>query len=342
MGIKQGFYRIVATAFFLGVGAEAIALQDIPTTSGFSGNLGVAAGYTDAETNLIKGTELWDIGKSSVDSNFRSPEGEDDAFVLPTFDIAYTFGSQQIQLFLDGDVEELVDLETLSQVGIRKQFQELGIIELSYLSSGLAPQEVWADPYDATRPRSDTDREFGGVRFEWDRIAGLPIGFMIQYRDIEIDDEFSGTTIFGSGSSQAKLLSREGDDYRGEVRYTWRREANQIISPYLGYQDADLDGEAMAYSGPYIGLDAAYQGAKWGIAGRARAGTKEMSKRNPIYGTRTDADWFEIALSASYKLPWDRWFAEGSLAWAKEDNDVSFHDQRNLLLLLGAEWRFGK
>ena len=335
--------RLAACGLILAcVGQGAFALEDIPTTSGFSGKLGLGAGYTDAETNLVKGNSLVEIGQSSVSSSFRAPKGEDDAFVYPSGQFAYTFGSQQIQLFLASDIEELVDLETLTQLGVRKQFQRLGIVSLGYVSSGVLAQEVWSDPYDSTRSRSDTDRTFGGVRFEWDRIAGLPIGVLLQYKDVEIDDEFSGTANLGANNPSRSLLSREGDVYRGEFRYTWRRAANQFFTPFVGYEDADLDGEAMAYTGPYVGINVGYQGAVWGVGSRARVGSREMSKRNPIYGRRTDSDWFEIALSTTYKLPWDNWVAKGTVAYAEDNNDVRFHDQQNLLFLIGAEWRFGQ
>ncbi|UCG73613.1 MAG: DUF2860 family protein [Chromatiales bacterium] len=335
-------FRLAACGLVLATGAQgAYALEDIPTTSGFSGTLGIGAGYTDAETNLVKGSSLWDIGQESVSSVSRSPKGEDDAFIFPRGEFAYTFGGPQIQLFLASDVEELVDLEVLQQVGIRKQFETLGIVSLGYVTSGLLNQEVWQDPYSSGSSRSDTDREFTGVRFEWDRIAGLPIGLLFQYKDIEVDDERSGSAL-GLTLEQQSDLSREGDNYRAEFSYTWRRSANEVFRPYFGYVDADLDGDATKYSGPYVGLDAGYQNETWGVAGRARVGSKDKSERNPVYNRRTDGDWYEIVLRGNYRLPWgENWFGTGGVAWAKEENNVNFHDQRNLLFTLGAEWRFG-
>lgn len=336
-------FRLAACGLVLATGAQgAYALEDIPTTSGFSGTLGLSAGYTDAETNLVKGSSLWDIGQESVSSVSRSPKGEDDAFIFPRGEFAYTFGGPQIQLFLASDIEELVDLEVLQQLGIRKQFETLGIVSLGYVTSGLLNQEVWQDPYSSSSSRSDTDREFTGVRFEWDQIAGLPIGFLFQYKDIEIDDEKSGQAL-GLSLSDQNDLSREGDNYRGELRYTWRRSANEVFMPYVGYTDADLDGDATKYTGFYVGLDVGYQNDTWGLASRARVGSKDKSERNPVYSDRTDADWYEIALTGNFRLPWgENWFARGGVAWAKENNDVSFHDQRNLLFTAGAEWRFGQ
>lgn len=337
--------RLAVCGALLASGAQGVyALEDIPTQSGFSGRLGLHAGYTDAETNLVKGTSFWDIGKSGISSPVQAPKGEEDTFVFPSGEFAYTFGERQIQIFLASDVEDMVDLEVLQQLGVRKQFQSLGIVSLGYVTSGLLSQEVWSDPYDSTvSSRSDTDREFTGVRLEWDRIGGLPIGLMFQYRDIEVDDELSGVSIFGAGASELSLLNREGDDYRYEFHYTWRKSGNEIFRPFIGYQDADLDGDAMAYSGPYAGIDAAYQNQTWGVVGRARVGNKDASKRNPVYNRRTDSDWYEIAVSGNYRLPWgENWFATGTIAWAEENNDVGFHDQQNLLFMVGAEWRFGQ
>ena len=54
------------------------AAGDIPTTSGFSGKVRLLGVYTDAETNLVKGSELWEIGTDRLDSRFSAADGESD------------------------------------------------------------------------------------------------------------------------------------------------------------------------------------------------------------------------------------------------------------------------
>jgi hypothetical protein len=340
MSVKQQF--LVMVGALLAVTAPgAWALEAIPDESGFSGTLGLGVAYTDAETNLVKGSELWDIGKSNISSVSQNPKGNDDTFIFPRGKLAYTFADQGLQLFLASDVEELVDLETVQQLGIKKQFDVIGLVSLGYVTSGLLAQEVWADPY-AVGSRSDTDREFQGVRLVWDRIVGLPIEFLFQYRDIEVDNENSGQAL-GLTAQQQAQLNREGDDYRAELRYNWRRSSNEIFSPYFGYVNSDRDGDAIKYTGVYVGLDAGYQNDTWGLRGRARVGNKDKDARNPVYGRRTDSDWYEIVLTGNYRLPWgNNWFGTGGIAWAKDNNKIGFHDQQNLLLTVGAEWRFGQ
>jgi hypothetical protein len=341
MCARQKFLMVLC-GLVLATGTQtASALEGVPSRSGLSGKLGLGAAYTDAETNLVKGSSLWDIGKAGISTVTQTPKAEDDTWLYPRGQIAYTFADQKLQLFIASDVEEIVDLETVQQIGIKKQFDTLGIVSLGYVTSGLLAQEVWADPY-AVGSRSDTDREFGGVRLVWDRIAGLPVEFFFQYRDISIDDENSGQALGLSAAQQAQL-DREGDDYRAELRYNWRPSSNEIFSPYVGYVDADRDGDAVKYTGVYVGLDAAYRNDTWGVAGRARVGNKDRDARNPVYGRRTDSDWYEIAVRGDYRLPWGtNWFATGAVAWAVDNNDVRFHDQQNLLFTVGAEWRFGQ
>jgi len=54
----------------------------------------------------------------------------------------------------------------------------------------------------------------------------------------------------------------------------------------------------------------------------------------PVFNERVDGDFYEIALSVDYKLPFfggENWYASGVIAYADEDAEVEFHDQTNLL-----------
>ncbi|MGI9329599.1 MAG: DUF2860 family protein [Gammaproteobacteria bacterium] len=335
-------------AFGLGLMAgshPAWALDDIPTQSGLSGTVTLLAGYSDADTNLVRGSELWEIGGKSVNNVFQNPKNESETFFTPGIDLAYTFGSWRAQAFIEGDIEDYVTLETTSQIGFRKQFDKLGIVSLAYVTSGLLSQEVYSDPYDATGPRADTDRDFTGARFIWDRIAGLPIELFLQYRDIEIDSERSGT-LGGLGLTPGQIasLDREGDDYRAEIKYSWRKSAEEVFSPFIGYTNEDVDGDAIKNDGFYVGLDAGYQSKTWGLAGRIKAGTRDADSGNPVYaGRRTDTDYYEIGATGNIKLPWgENWYGIGSVVWAEDNSKVDFHDQTNLLFFGGASWHFGQ
>jgi len=321
------------------------ALDDIPTQSGLSGTISVLAGYTDADTNLVKGSELWEIGDNSVNSVFQNPKSETDTFLAPGIRAAYTFGSWRAQAFIEGDIEDYVTLEYLSQLGFRKQFDSLGILSVGFVTSGVLPQEVYRDPYNATGGRADTDRTFGGVRLIWDRIAGLPIEVLLQYRDIDIDSERSGTEGgLGLTPGQISSLDRNGDDYRAEIKYNWRKSKEEIFSPFVGYTNEDVDGDAVKNDGFYLGLDAGYQNKQWGLSGRIKAGTREADSGNPIYGgKRTDTDYYEIGARGNVKLPWgENWRAVGSIVYAEDNSKVDFQDQQNLLFLAGVSWSFGK
>lgn len=329
------------------VNGSAWALPPIPSESGFRGGVRVAMNVTDAETNLVKGIPLGELGKENVTSVNRAPKSNDDVFLSPAASLSYTFADQQLQLFLTGGPERLVTLETLQELGVRKQFETLGVFSLGYVTSGIVPQEVWEDPYDASAARDDTDQQFGGARFVWDKILGSPIEVLFQWRDMDIDRELSGAALVSAGTitpTQAALLERDGDDYRAELRYTWQQSRRTVLTPYVGYTSADRDGDAVKNEGPYLGLDVAYFGGPIRVLGRLRGGSRDYDARNPVYGERTDTDWYEFALNATLALPFGngRWSAVGGIAYAEDDSDVSFHDQKILLFQLGARYALGK
>lgn len=347
--IYQQLKRLIAVAVGALIGLNtAWALKPIPAESGWVGSVFLGAGVTDSETNLVKGNSLWDLGSDNASSLSSGPDDEDDSFPLLGLDIAYTFGNRN-QVFLEGEVEEIVTMETMSHIGFRKQFEKLGIVSLGLLSNGALPQEVWQDPYDtSSSSRADTDEEMSGVRFEWGWIADIPVEFMFQYRDIDVDKERSGASQIGPGgitAQQATLLERDGDDYRTELRYVWRGVQNFQFVPFVGYAYSDRDGDAVKYDGWYGGVNGGWAADRWSIGGAAKIGKKSADETNPVFGERTDADFYELALQVDYQLPFwggENWYAQGMIAYGDEDNDVEFHDQTNLLLALGIEWRFGR
>jgi len=143
MKVTSGFARVLFSGVLLVAAPGAWAVKDIPTESGFSGSVGLSAGYTDAETNLVKGNALWEIGSDNIATVNQEASSEDDFFLSPGLELAYTFGGPQIQLFLESDIEDAVTLEFLSLVGVRKQFDSLGILSLAVITQSTIPQEVW-------------------------------------------------------------------------------------------------------------------------------------------------------------------------------------------------------
>jgi hypothetical protein len=345
---KQQIKTSVAALVMLLIGTgSAWALDPIPTESGFSGRAQLMLGVTDSETNLMKGSSLWDLGAERASALDSGADDEDDTFPLVGAHIAYTFGNRN-QVYLEGDVGEIVTMELLSEIGFRKQFETLGIVSLGLLTNGLLKQETWRDPYDTTvSSRSDSDFDSSGVRFQWGWIGDIPIEFEFKYLERDVDKERSGAALVAANAitaQQAQLLERDGDDYQGELRYVWRNEGWALI-PYIGYTSADRDGDAIKYDGWHGGLNGGWRNENWIIGGGVKLGSKSSDAANPVFNERVDGDFYEIALSVDYKLPFfggENWYASGVIAYADEDAEVEFHDQTNLLFAAGLEWRFGQ
>jgi hypothetical protein len=187
------------------------ALDQIPTESGFGGSIMLGAGWIEAENNLVAGNTFADIGRDRVDTVFDDPESEDD--VIPVFsgDVRYTVGEWRTQFFFGSDITDLVRFDFANLLGVRKQFDRLGILSIAAALSNF-PAEVWEDPYLAGVDREMTDRDSQGMRFDWSRIFNSNFSVKVNYRDIDVDKERSGTDpALGLTDEDIRDLRRDGD-----------------------------------------------------------------------------------------------------------------------------------
>ena len=320
---------------------SALALEPIPTDSGWSGFLIGGAGYVDGESNLISGNSLLDFGTDPISSVDASPSSEDDFFPLVTGEVAYTFASERIQLFAGGSIEDWATLDLAQQIGLRKEFDVLGTVQVGFLFSGI-PAEVWKDPYVEGTPRSETDRDSNGVRFQWDRIGGTPFEFAFTYRDIDIDAERSGEFL-GLSDPERALLRRDGDQYTARLGYRFQLSSRHAVQPEIVYRDDDRDGSAMSNDGFWFRGTWVYRGDIWSFAANGRFGSRDYDRANPVYGESLDTDFYSFGFNAFYLLPTAsrRWSVTGGIVLAEEDSDVNFHDTEVFIINLGALYRFG-
>jgi hypothetical protein len=203
---------------------------------------------------------------------------------------------------------------------------------------------VWKDPYVAGTKRSSTDRETSGLRLEWDRALGSPWGVEYQWRQIDIDDEWSGTLGgLGLTPAQISLLDREGDQHRAEVHYTWNLENGHALVPAFRYTMNDLDGDAMAYDSYAFRLSYMYQSEKFSVAVIGSYGMQEADKKNPIYGKAADADVYGIGVNAFWHRPFDLpkgYSLVGTLGYYEQDSDISFYDSQLVIAGLSMFYNF--
>jgi len=319
------------------------AIEPIPEESGFSGFLNLGAAYMKVETNMVKGTQVFSIGDNRIDSIYDGPESESKAIPILNGELRYTFSKSRTQLYVGNQLEDFLRFDYSTLFGVRKEFSDKSIGAISYVTTGITT-EVWKDPYVANTKRDDTDRTANGFRLELDKAAGSMFGFQYQWRNVEIDDELSGTLgELGLTPAQISLLDREGEHHRGEVKYTWLLGGGHALVPALRLSRHDLDGDAMAFDRYALILSYAYRAQKYSLVANASVGNQDYDKTNPIYGRTQDDDTYGVGLTAFLHQPFGlpkSYSLVGTLAYHETDSNIDFYDGSVLLAGTSLFYRF--
>lgn len=320
------------------------AIEPIPAEPGWSGFVIVGVSSMDAKSNMIAGIDRYgvDISKPTISSLANEPESESQGMPQFNLNVKYTFASQT-QLFIGSSMEDIVQMDTASVAGVRQQFRDKSILEFSFVSTPtFAPIQVWADPYVVGTPRVETDRTARGARLEYDKILGTGIGVQYTAREVEIENERSGTTQLGLPSAQAQLLNRNGDVTQLAVYYRFPRMGRHDFEVRLGHRVYDLDGEAMSGDENQLQLTYAYLGDRFLFGGNAFFWTGEADAVNPVFGVTREDDTTGLAL-----LLFDRglfnskqWWGQAQAVWVEKDSNINFYKASSTILSLGAQYRF--
>ena len=307
--------------------------------SGFA-NLGVM--YLDVESNMISGNSLADVGNSVITSLTASPDSNDDVIPMANFDLRYTFASTRTQLFLGNSLEDFLRFDLAAQAGVRQGISNKSSVSASFVFSSV-PAEVWADPYVVNTPRQETDRTSNGLRLNWDKILDSEFTVQYTYRDIEVDNEFSGLTQLGLPLAQASLLSREGDKHEGEVKYAWELAPRHTLVPAYRFTKLDLDGDAMANDRHALQLTYAYRGDSVSVVVNGVYANSDYDELHPIYLRTRDDDLY----GGSIQLFWHEPFGApeglsllGTIAGFDSDSNIDFYDETLFATGISLFYRF--
>lgn len=323
----------------------ASAIEPIPETPGWRGFAVLGAGYTDLKSNLVAGNSVIDLGKPIIDSVDQGPQSDDTFHPVITGELNYTFANRW-QAFFGTSLEDAVTLDGITQLGVRKGLGEAGILQGSFVFSGM-PTVVWEDPYAEAVRRDETDRDSTGLRLQWDRILGSAFELTFTYRDVSIDTERSGqgvTSVACDAICQG-LLRRDGDQFFFDASYLFRlgEGRRHLLRPMVRYTVDDRDGDAISGDAYRLQLSYVFLGQGYTVASNVAVGSSSHDARNPIFGAKTDSDRFAVDTTLFYRLPTEsgRWQAVGSLLWGEDDSEVNFHDNELFMISLGAMYRFG-
>jgi hypothetical protein len=325
----------------------AFAIDPIPEESGFSGFVLLGAGVAQVKSNMVSGLWRFDIFDDTINSVHGSPDSETEVLPSFNFELRYTFAETGTQLFAGNSLEDLLRWDVATEVGVRQDLQDLGIVAGSFVFNSIAT-EVWKDPYDTTRKRDETDRTSNGFRLTWDKILSTNLQVECTVRNVDVDKERSGTSpnLAWLTPSQIKSLSREGDMLKMEVLYRLRLTDNHRLIPAFIYLNKDLDGDAMSADVFDFQLTYRYSEDRLNLIVNALFGRADYDKRNPIYGKTREDDRYGASVSAFYALPdykplgCNGFSIFGSVAYHTSDPNISFYETEVLSVGAGVMLRY--
>jgi len=266
------------------------ALDPIPTEDGFSGYINMGVASIKGKSNLIVGNSHIDIGQRYISSLTDRPDSESDSLLLVNGEINYTFAASRTQIYFGNQLEDFIQFDFSTLLGVRHELSDKSLIAASYVFSA-APTEVWEDPYLTNQKRSKTDRKSNGLRLEWDKIAGTDLGVQYTYRNIELDDELSGQAL-GLSASDIDLLDREGKSHNLQLRYRFNMGNGHFLQPDVSYIKRDMDGRAMSSDEWRLGITHIYNSEQYSFVTNLDWSDAGFDKKNPIYN-KTQASLVE-------------------------------------------------
>jgi hypothetical protein len=318
----------------------------MPNTAGFSGFVRPGFGYLDIESNMVAKIGNFDLSKRTINSRNSSPRSESGGIINLPFRLAYTFNNLKTQVFLGSDLMDLVRFDINQQIAIKQKIDGFGLLQAGLLFSSIVT-EVWEDPYLENQRRSKTDRDVTGVQLVWDKIMGSDFELSYRYRDIDIDDEYSGQSILGLNRSQRKLLKRDSDEHSIRLLYSFNIRPKHRIEPSFTYLYDDRDGDARKNDQYVFKLTYAYLGDPFALTFNGEIGWADYDTRNPIYRKKQDDDIYGANLTLFYANPWG-WTLAGSKpmrfyllgAYYERDADISFYEEEVTLITAGVIFRW--
>ena len=336
--------KILTTAVMLALTSfpvsEALAREPIPEESGFSGHINLGLGGFKVKNNMAAGNSFSDISKERITSLTSSPDSEEFAVPMINGEIIYTFAESRTQIFIGNRVEDLLRYDFNAGAGVRQEIGKFGNIALSYIFTPITG-EVWADPYVVNQNRVETDIDANGVRFEWEKVLSSELYLQYTYRELDVDDEQSGSFL-GLSLADRESLRRDSDYHNFQVGYTIKLNENHFLIPSGRYVKNDAEGSAMEFDRYIARLTHQYRGERFNFITDIEFGVQDYDGTNPIYGKTQDDDILGAFFTAIYKNPWGltNWGLLGRVGYFESDSNINFYDSEITVISLSALYRF--
>jgi hypothetical protein len=319
----------------------------IPQESGFSGFVNAGGALWRVENNMVKKIGYFQLGDDKINSYRDNPKSEYAVTPILNFNLRYTFASTRTQLFLGNQLEDLLRLDTATQIGVRQELPDQSVIGVSYIYSALVT-EVYKDPYDTTGSRSGTERNINGARLSYENILSTDLSFQYTYRNIDIDKERSGRQLVSDGvitNSETDRLVRDGDQHDLEFLYRYVLEdgvAKHTLIPSFKYSRFDLDGDAMSNNAILFNLNYRYDMERFAFNVNGYYGYADYDERNPIYNKTRNENRYGFGIIGLYKrfLDVQGLALTANVLMNRQDSNIDFYDSEIDLYFLSVFYTF--
>ncbi len=333
-------------ALTLLISASAHAVSPIPDQDGFGGFLSLGLGAASVESNFLAEAIGQDLGDKNI-SSLGSPDSESIALPLVAFELSYVFDGKT-QLFVGNLLEDYLRFDFSTRFGVRQDLGSAGLGSVSLLASPSAVK-VWENPYATGVDRASTDRTASGIRLSWDKIMGTGLEIRVSTREIDIDDEDSGTapvlTPAGLPLTAAEIasLDRNGDHNTLNVRYLFGDSKTSKFLVGLNSTEVDLDGDAMSYDSTSFELTWLYTPDKaLKVVTNLVVGSRDYDEVHPVFSEKADTDFIGFSVTGFFPGLWGfkDWVPNALLVVGRDDSDISFFDSEVTIVGFGFINRF--
>ena len=311
-------------------------VNPIPRTGGVSGSIALGAVYTDVSSSFYQHDD-----HARID-NLGTPQSHGNASVVPRFDLRYTLAESRTQFVLGNQIHDVLRFDFTQLLAVRQEIGDFGIVSAGLVFTGIAPSEVWSDPYKTSTDRDSSDRDSRGIRLGWERVLGSGFSADFTARKIDIEHEESGRSSTLT-ASQIGLLDRNGNSLRLRISYDWEFAPHHFLAPGLILGREDLDGMAMRHDVTGFKLDYGFNSGSDTFSASLYLAQQGYEEGHPLFGNRK-ADSSDYALGVNYLrqglfgTPWLGAYISAS--YGKSNSDIDFFDAEFTRVGAGLRFKF--
>ncbi|QIZ77423.1 DUF2860 family protein [Ferrimonas lipolytica] len=303
-----------------------------PKEPGFSGYVGVGAGYYQLTSNFFAGTRKATLGDERVNSLDGQAHENSHGMSEFTADLRYTFDNQNTQILMGNLIEDRIRLDWTQRLGVAHTFDGVGTMSASVLFSGI-PSEVWVDPYQTEGSRDRTEQNSNGFRVSWNQIMGSNIGFNYSHRNINIDDEGAGDDLVAKGMltpEEQKQLQRSGKNHHFELYGRLMLNERHLLLPSINLVSRERDGQPEQGETYGAQLTYVYFNPSYTLTLSGYMGIRDYDHANPIYDEEADAKDFGFNAMMFIHQPFelDKWDLRLGATYVKSNSDIDFYDNK--------------